>query len=467
MTGENVLLLAMAGYAGMGLFLLFVSFERRGRPELVLAVIVGALVAQLAVYAVDADVPVGPFRPGPLRLPELLILAGVSSRLWVRGVGQRVTATGMAWALFVIWYAAESVTGVSVGHPTHVALFHARFAVYIAGGYILASGVPTARLVSRHVFGWWLAGASGFASVQFLDSLLDVDLLGAASPADIGADTSSFYLGLGLVVVLLEASRRGGRAWIYLAMIPFIASPLVVAQRASVVHLAASAMVLAVVVTSSTWRRQMAVQLSQLVLAAGALLLVVLVVSLPRFSTGEVLPEVVEETLDETFEGTGNQQSADARILKWREGWEQFREKPVLGSGLGTQFVSFRPGIRGVGEFEKAEVFDSILLDLLVRSGLVGFVLFSVAMMMSIRDSWAVWRRHPDPSVAALGLGILLYLVGFVAKGVVESILDKVVLACLLGLAVGVVASARAELRGLDDGDPEELTRGLESRQWS
>src|SRR4051794_7524329 len=57
--------------AGGLAFSVFVRWERNDRPEIAVALLMAVLTAQNFFYRFDVLVPVGPFRPGPLRLPEI------------------------------------------------------------------------------------------------------------------------------------------------------------------------------------------------------------------------------------------------------------------------------------------------------------------------------------------------------------------------------------------------------------
>jgi O-antigen ligase len=233
---------------------------------------------------------------------------------------------------------------------------------------------------------------------------------------------------------------------VLLAMVPLVIGPLVIGQRASVVHFAVTTAVVGVVMAGPTWRRRMRVRPTQLLLVGIAVLTIGCLALLPGLSQGEVLPKPVSEAVDGTFGGAGNTQSADARVNKWDAGTRMVKARPLLGWGLGAKHQYFAPGINGVGVFRKGSTFDNIVFDLLVRSGIPGLLFFLTAMGLSIRDGWRVWLRYADPRVAALSLGLTMFIVGMLAKGAVESVLEKVVLAVALGLSIGAIASARAEV---------------------
>ena len=427
--------------AGMVLAV-FIRWEKRDRPELAVALVCAAILAQNFFYKSDVRVPAGVFRPGPIRTPELIIGAAVVARLWARPRAARSTTTGLAWLAFFVWYAAGVVIGLANGHSSTLVFFHARFIVYAGGAAILASGVPVRRLVSRQALGTWLFGLGGIVAAQVLFTITDKTIVFD----QVGADAGSMYLGLAIVVLLVEGAERS-RLPIALAMAPLLAAPLVTSQRASLVHAAASAVVIAFVLVGRTWSRRMSVRPTQLVLGGTALLAVCALIVLPDLPKGQAVPPTVSSTVTKTFGGLGNVQSAEARVNQWGSAKELLDEQPLFGQGLGLEHTYFKPGIWFTGEFQQANVFDNTILDLLVRSGVVGLLLFSLAIGFTIRDAWRVWVGHHDRRVAAFGLAAVAFLVGMLAKGAVESIFEKSTLACALGLVIGAVASATRELR--------------------
>ena len=90
----------------------------------------------------------------------------------------------------------------------------------------------------------------------------------------------------------------------------------------------------------------------------------------------------------------------------------------------------------------RTDLTHNIILDLfLMRTGLIGLILFVSALGVSLYEGIQVWRRHPDRFVAVLALGLVAVILGLVSKGMVESIFEKYRLACLLGLMLGMLRS--------------------------
>lgn len=441
----GLVVLAFGAVGGAALFVAFVGLERRRRPEVVVGIVLAALIAQMMFYRADSQVPVGLFRPGPLRLPEVLIGTAVAARVWHRGIGLKYSASGLAIGAFLAWYATLAVVGVLEHNPRSELLFQARLIVYLGGTFVLAAGVPPSRLVDidtvRTVF-------AGVAAIVGLQALLALGFIGSAGPfTPPGANGASLYLGVALVVLFAEVARRPSRPWVMAATVPMALTPLLVAQRASVVHFVVAGAVLAFALFGRTRRRRRLFTPTQFALVFAGLAALGIIANVRGLETGTVLPAQVQTVVDDTFGGVGNVQSAEARVNKWDEGRKLFGESPLVGSGLGKQFTSFRPGVGKYGRDETAGVFDNVIMDLLVRGGVPALALFLVAMAFVLRDAWLVWREHADPVVAAAGLAIAAWVAGFIAKATVESVLDKVPLACALGLVAGIVAAAARETR--------------------
>lgn len=447
---STLLLLAVAAVAGVAAVRAFAALERRDQPEVAVAIVLAAVVAQGLLYPLG-DVAGGIFRPGGrFRLPELLLAAALIARLQVRGLPTRWTPAGLAWIFFFAWYAASAVVGRMLGNPAEEVFFQAKAIVYVGGAAALASGVPPARLATRSALGGWLVGLAGVVLFLISTSLsktwwpLALPGLPAAQLGRLGPDVASALAALGVVVLVVEASRRNRRPLVLLAATALLSAPVGALQRAAFVADIAALALVAAVVPGTAWRRRIPGGVTIVGFGMLGLLFLGVGLSLVRIGEGAAVPGAREYRL--TFLSVGKQQSTDARRLKWDVGRAMLRERPAFGWGLGTQFTSFRPGKEGTEPYRTTGVFDSVPFDLLVRSGIVGLALFVAAMALSIRDGWRVWREHVDHQVAALGLACVVVVLGLVAKGLAESILDKAILATLLGLLLGVIAAATREM---------------------
>jgi len=155
-------------------------------------------------------------------------------------------------------------------------------------------------------------------------------------------------------------------------------------------------------------------------------------------------------TVDATFFGEGNQQSAQQRVGQLDVVRQMFRERPVTGYGLGREITYYATGL---GRFETIALTHNIYTDIFMRAGVVGLALFVVPMTMLLVDARRTWRRAVDERVAVIALVCSAIALGLLAKGGVESILEKVRLAVLLGLALGAARAAVVASRSASWGD--------------
>jgi O-antigen ligase len=466
---STVLLGALALYAMGGLVATFVVLERRGRRPVVLAVVVVALVAQVVFYEVDSKVPAGPFRPGPLRLPEVLVLAALAARAWTATPRRTfLHPTDIAWMSFFLVYASAAAAGVLYGNEVAQVLFHGKLVVYVGGMYLLVSGMPVRRVLSSRLTSrppLWLA-LGGLVAVQDLTGIRGHTLVPGV--AQVGPDSASLYFGVALTVLALEATRSRPRPATVVGLVPLVGAPFVTGQRATFLHGAIGLAAVAVVLSGRTWRRRASVRPTELVLLGLWLVTVGALALLPQIHDGHVVPPLVKKTVTDTFGGIGKAQSSQARVYRWDVAADLVTDRPVFGSGLGIEHEWFQPSVgKGIGQFERGTTFDNVAFDLAVRAGLVGLGLFAIAVAASLRDGWRVWTGHPDPEVAMVVLGATVFVAGLLAKGVVESVLEKVVLACALGIALGVIGSAAADLRSREQSTTATRSSRGRQLQWT
>jgi O-antigen ligase len=81
----------------------------------------------------------------------------------------------------------------------------------------------------------------------------------------------------------------------------------------------------------------------------------------------------------------------------------------------------------------------NIVLDLWLRLGLIGLVLFAVAFGDSIKGGLRVWRRDRDRVTASLALALVGLLTGLIATGFLEPLLDEYRFTTLFGVCLGLL----------------------------
>ena len=133
------------------------------------------------------------------------------------------------------------------------------------------------------------------------------------------------------------------------------------------------------------------------------------------------------------------QTSVQSRFNQWAVVSAEIAKDPLFGQGLGGTFVHYDEGFK---IFVTSDIAHNIGLDLLRRTGIVGLALFVTAFVFSSRFVIRTWRVDADNHVAALSVAAWTLLLGLLAKGMFESIFEKNRLALLLGILVGIIASA-------------------------
>jgi O-antigen ligase len=256
---------------------------------------------------------------------------------------------------------------------------------------------------------------------------------------------------------------------IALAALPMLLSVFSGTQRAAMLALASALVALVAFALGPTWRRRLRTPATTVFLALVALAALATAVALVEVRHGERLP--VASVYEDSFEATGKQQSADVRLLLWRQADELFDERPLLGHGLGVPVEVRVPLTNRVID----SGFHNIGYDLVTRTGLFGLGLFVLAVGLCFREGLLAWRRHADARVAALAAAAVVGAASLLTKGMFEDVLDKHRLSILLGLLLGVMVTAGRAVRDHRDVDEDaieaevDLPRGVgaEVPAWS
>ena len=191
-----------------------------------------------------------------------------------------------------------------------------------------------------------------------------------------------------------------------------------------------------------TWRHRSALRPAALVPLIAIVLLPVALGAARAASEGEgvdALPLVAR--LSDTFGSTQSQQSAGIRLGLLQDGLELVRNRTVLGHGLGQPVHILdmeKDAFVPIGDFH------NIALDLAVRTGVTGLVLFVLACAVTGMAAIRRWSTIADDAQAAIVLGAGAALAGLLTKGLFETIFQKYRLAVLLGLLIGIIAAANA-----------------------
>lgn len=463
-------MIVLFGLAGVLLFVLARRYELADRAERWVALVLVVLMVESFVYPSQLGTPAGPFRipilSGGVRTYDLLVAIGLLARATVRPFPERLRADSVLWVLSGIWFSTAAVRGLVSGHGTNVVLFQAGSVLGMFGGFLLVAGCDPRRLASffraRYVIPIGILVLALIPS----ESLEEPLALFGTGLGSISVDSASVFLAMAFVAVLIEWSRRPGSATAVWFCIPLIITPFAIEQRATLLHLGTSLIIVVLAVINANWNDRVHIKRVKLlwgfVLGVGVVM-AVLMVSLSDDDGSVPLAAYYEET----FQSEGQQLSAQARRDSFQVGMDEWRQQPIYGHGLGHTYSIQRPGST---EVVNPATFDNVPLDVLVRTGLVGFVLFVSAIVVSISTGWRVWGRSSDATVAAFALAATAVLVGLMVKAGFESILEKGKLALVWGMTAGAISSAARYLDRQDQAIGEltsERARRGGHRQWT
>lgn len=436
--------------------LAFVRLEERNRRDVAVAIVLGLLLVEALIYPTQNGVPGGLFHPSlagrPLRLPEVVIPVALLARVLVHGGPKRLSPTAISWTAFIVWLALGLPMGVVMGNPFSEAFFQSKAIIYLGGGFALVAGVPITRLAHASITRKLLLALGAITAITIPFALsnrtlgLDLPLTPGAALGRLSPDASTILSVIAVVALLLEGARRRRRLLFSIAAVPLLLSPLVATQRAAVIGVVATGVVLALASVGPTWARRIRSTPTEAFMLLCIVLVPVLVTVTYKaaFST-ETRTEIVPlaQVVNDTFLSTRKAQSAETRENLWSEGISQTSEYPTMGWGLGKIYTV---ETAGGGELVDGG-FHNILIDLLVRRGIVGAVMFITAVAFTLRDALAVWRHHLDRRVAVFCGACGAALIGLLAKGMVESLFEKFRLATLFGLLLGAIAAGASSLR--------------------
>ncbi len=445
----------LAGGAVLAMLWWFASLEESGDRHAILVVLALTLLVEALLAGPAADVAPGILRPRiggqDFRPPDLVIVAALAARmLAVRG--QRITGLALAWTGFLALYLTATAVGILNGFALNEVLFQGKGFLYIFGGIVIGSGADVERLAAQ-------VGRLGIALAFLVPLAFFVEatclVISFSTPVQrfnrlgqLSNDTITLLTVLGVVVLLAEATKNHRRNWVLIAVLALLLSPAAGHQRASYLVVAAVGPMLLALLSGKTWRRRS--RITRVEIALVVMGLVGLVGLGFVFGSADRIVAPVEDA----FGGQANERSAESRVSLADQALERIQERPILGWGNGDKVVR-------VAEYSGKEVAaaaHNILLDLAMRVGLVGLVLFIVAVVATAIVGTSVWKTSRSDSVAGMAVAGVMVLLAVLTKAMVEPALDKFRLSTSLGLAVGLVMAARRTSDALDQPEADSMT---------
>lgn len=453
-----LLLAAVAALIVLGLSFAWLvrTYRTPTGPERVVALLLGLLVAEAALYENPNNVPTGLFHPqaGPLsfRIFDVLVpLAVVAYFASGARVRRAFPAQVPLWCAFLLWLALSGVAGIFEGNSSGLVAFHAKAIIYL-GTFALVALVPPRRWLESRPLHRVIAASSVLAALLIVLSEsgtainLSLPLVPLVGFGVLGSDAATIFVVLGTGVLCVALCSDHGRLRLFTLALPLLAAPLVAGQRAAMLGLVVAVGAALLLVPLSP--RNVRLRPSDVVLVALAVVGLLMAIVLIDAVRGDAPSLPLAAQIQETFQSRGKQLSEQDRINQWAQASSLISERPWFGWGLGKEYEYYSPGFF---EFMRTDITHNITTDLLLRTGIVGLLLFAVAVLASLRDALLGWARELDARVAALSLAVFCSLSGLIVKGLVESLFEKYRLAVVIGGLVGVsVAVAATRLAPAD-----------------
>jgi hypothetical protein len=435
---------------GGWLFARFVRWEREGRRHLVLGVLVAAVLFEALFAGLTSNVPISLFRPAvagqDFRLPDPLLLLALSARVVVAPVPRIVRGMWAACVLLLVWLGWCTLVGLQNGSAFAETVFDLKSYLYIVGTMVLVAGVPIQEILQRQRFSRWLLVLTVVSAVmiamQVARTIVTIPLPGLPIVlGQVGAETNSVLVAIGAVAFCLEACSPRPRVVVVVSSLLLLISPFSGGQRASFVQLGLTVLCLVPFMVTATWVRRVRFNPTDaLIFLFGFLIAGGLVLGL----SGE-LPSVTQQ-FQETFDAPVKAATASVRVKIFETSKARIAERPLFGWGMGDRVSQRFSGILGLGQTEQITS-HNILVDLALRTGLVGVVLGLVVLGWPVVAGLRVWLFGTDNRVAGAVLGAIAGIVGLLGKGMVETIFEKFRIGIVLGFLLGLLASAATDWR--------------------
>ena len=442
-----LILAALAG--GTLLFVWFYRLASADRHSTIVCFILALIVLETGLYE-TIDIPVGIFHPstGALKFEtvDFIIIVAIAATL-AAGKHVVLTKTSLLWTAFGSWIVAEAVIGYLNGNPRSNIGYEVKAVIYL-GLFTVARRISLKDPRSQRSFARLLYFSALMAGVTVtLGAIgLRVHLSGpglhSAELGKVGSIGANLFVALGVLGLCIAVCSDRRRFPLLFVIAPLFVPPLMAHQRAALVNLVVSFAVLAALMPVARHKlRATIAEIALVGLAAGALVLI------PVFINGVIEAKrqiPFSHSLSYALTSGEKKLSAQDRVNQINEARVLIRERPVAGWGLGKTITYYEVGFK---EFVVTYLTHNIITDLLLRTGIVGLLLFVGAVTGSFFQGVSAWRHATDPMVAAIALASITIMAGWLAHGMVESLFEHVQLAPLFGIMIGLVQAAVTQLR--------------------
>ncbi len=419
-------LLALAGRAGLDLLLACVLF--------------GALAFFTAIRhrsTLGDDVP-HPFYEWTIwrvTLPELLAVATLAATfLHARHApGDAPSRIGATPWLVISFLMLALASGLARGNTLEACVRDGRKVAYVALAHVLivrVASAPARRERLLRAIGAALFAASlATIGAWWLDEGFHYNGTTRAS-----VDVSDFLGFLGILclpMALLRGKASGGsKAWRVAFIVAGAAATICTFSRAA---WCAAPIAVAVVALHPTPAAGRSTRWPTLLVVAAALLAPFLFSGITTQAWLRLAP---------LFDPAGDP-SITYRVRELRGAFAVALDHPLAGIGFGTSFDAGAALIdrrRG-----SATLVHSLFLWSAMKAGIPGLSLLCAALVLTARRLSRAARSQRDPRAAALALGLLGMVVGFLVIGQVGAMLNQARTAFLLGTLTGLAQTLSAQ----------------------
>jgi O-antigen ligase len=442
---SHVFFLPVVLMAGAALFAWFYRLAAVNRQITIVTLILALIAIETALYE-KISVPTGIFHPATglfqVRTIDVVILIAVVANAAAGGAPRIVNRTAFFWVVFGIWVLTEGFVGFLNGNSRTFIGYETKAILYL-GLFALASRVPlrdpsTRRSLERLLY-FVAALVALIVTLGALGARVKVNVPGlrGAELGKIGSIGATLFVAFGVLALAIAVCSEHRRFSLLLAAVPLLIPPLMAHQRASLLNLVVSTA--AVVLLLPVARHRLRATFVEVVLVVLAALAFVALPTLVGgvFESKRIVP--FSHSLSEAITGGEKKLSAQDRVNQLHEARKLIVQRPVIGWGLGQTITYYEVGFQ---QFFTSYLTHNVVADLLVRCGVIGLVLFLLAIGSSVSQGIGAWRHASDPLVAAIALASVAIISGWIAHGMVESLFEHVQLAPLLGITLGFLQAA-------------------------
>jgi O-antigen ligase len=433
---------ALGLVALVGLFTWFRRLILDDRAIVLALFLLGLLVVETVLYD-PIDVPYGLFHLHAggfqFRTLDLLILLAIVARLTTR-VSRPLDATTFAWVLFGVWLTYEAVAGIRNGNPSSYVQYEYKTVLYLGVAY--AAG--TARLdrpQDQAAVRAFLTMCGGLAGLLLVTRLGHVDVavhlpgLTGAAFGGISAISSTLFPMLGVFALATFLCTEPARYSLLVSALILFGTAVSPGQRASPLDLSVS--LVAFLLITPFGFRHLRVTPVQFGIGALSVIFALGFAWFTRAAVTGVTSIPFSAQVNVILNGHVKHLSAEDRINQLKVARGLIGQHPIIGWGLGKTFEYYEVGLK---QLIPTYLSHNILTDLLVRTGVVGLVLFLAAFSLTLNDGLRMWRSGSiTPGEAAVALATISILAGWFAHGMVESLFEHVRLTPAAFLFVGLL----------------------------